>query len=98
MTAFPNEALERPSLAREAGGILYSVPTIVGHRAEKEDEMPMYKAVRASRLYEQIVEQIEQSIREGRLKPGEQLNEGAKVSYEEQENRGKTSAENLRVG
>jgi CspA family cold shock protein len=26
------------------------------------------------------------------------LNEGAKVSYEEQENRGKTSAENLRVG
>src|SRR3979411_1437443 len=26
------------------------------------------------------------------------LNEGAKVSYEEMENRGKTSAENLRVG
>ena len=26
------------------------------------------------------------------------LNEGAKVSYEEQENRGKTSAENLRMG
>jgi CspA family cold shock protein len=26
------------------------------------------------------------------------LNEGAKVSYEEQENRGKVSAENLRVG
>jgi CspA family cold shock protein len=26
------------------------------------------------------------------------LNEGAKVSYEERENRGKTSAENLRVG
>jgi CspA family cold shock protein len=26
------------------------------------------------------------------------LNEGAKVSYEEQENRGKTSAKNLRVG
>ncbi|WP_244628722.1 cold-shock protein [Tardiphaga robiniae] len=26
------------------------------------------------------------------------LNEGAKVSYEEQENRGKTLAENLRVG
>jgi CspA family cold shock protein len=26
------------------------------------------------------------------------LNEGAKVSYEETENRGKTSAENLRVG
>ncbi|MGM4896906.1 hypothetical protein [Tardiphaga sp. 839_C3_N1_4] len=26
------------------------------------------------------------------------VNEGAKVSYEEKENRGKTSAENLRVG
>jgi len=26
------------------------------------------------------------------------LNEGAKVSYEEQENRGRTSVENLRVG
>jgi cold shock protein len=26
------------------------------------------------------------------------LNEGAKVSYEQMENRGKTSAENLRVG
>nr|WP_246661004.1 MULTISPECIES: cold shock domain-containing protein [unclassified Tardiphaga] len=26
------------------------------------------------------------------------LNEGDKVSFEEQENRGKTSAENLRVG
>ena len=33
----------------------------------------MYKAVRASRLYEQIVEQIEASIRDGQLKPGEQL-------------------------
>ncbi len=28
----------------------------------------------------------------------EALNEGAKVSYEEKENRGKTSVENLRVG
>ena len=26
------------------------------------------------------------------------LNEGAKVSYEEKDNRGKTSAENLRIG
>lgn len=30
----------------------------------------MYKAVHASRLYEQIVEQIKASIREGKLKPG----------------------------
>lgn len=33
----------------------------------------MYTAVRASRLYQQIVEQIEQSIRSGQLKPGDQL-------------------------
>lgn len=33
----------------------------------------MYKAIRSTRLYEQIVEQIEQSILEGALKPGDQL-------------------------
>jgi GntR family transcriptional repressor for pyruvate dehydrogenase complex len=33
----------------------------------------MYTAVRASRLYQQIVEQIEQSIRSGTLKAGDQL-------------------------
>lgn len=33
----------------------------------------MYKVVRASRLYEQIVQQIEESIRAGKLKPGDQL-------------------------
>jgi GntR family transcriptional repressor for pyruvate dehydrogenase complex len=63
----------RITKASAVAGILYSVPTITGRGAVKEDEMPMYKAVRASRLYEQIVEQIEQSIREGKLKPGEQL-------------------------
>ena len=35
--------------------------------------MQMYKAVRTARLYEQIVQQIEQSIVEGRLNPGDQL-------------------------
>lgn len=35
--------------------------------------MPFYKAVRASRLFEQIVEQIEESILAGSLKPGDQL-------------------------
>jgi len=38
-----------------------------------EGEKPVYKTVRTSRLYEQIVEQIEDSIRRGRLKPGDQL-------------------------
>ena len=33
----------------------------------------MYKAVRTSRLYEQIVQQIEDSILKGTLKPGDQL-------------------------
>ena len=33
----------------------------------------MYKIVRSSRLYEQIVQQIEESIHKGALKPGDQL-------------------------
>src|SRR6266478_9924028 len=34
---------------------------------------PVYKTVRTSRLYEQIVQQIEESILKGDLKPGDQL-------------------------
>jgi GntR family transcriptional regulator, transcriptional repressor for pyruvate dehydrogenase complex len=34
---------------------------------------PIYRAVRASRLFEQIVKQVEESILKGRLRPGEQL-------------------------
>jgi GntR family transcriptional regulator, transcriptional repressor for pyruvate dehydrogenase complex len=37
------------------------------------EEGPVYKAVRTSRLYEQIVQQIEESILKGALKPGDQL-------------------------
>jgi GntR family transcriptional repressor for pyruvate dehydrogenase complex len=33
----------------------------------------MYKIVRSSRLYEQIVQQVEESIQKGALKPGDQL-------------------------
>jgi GntR family transcriptional regulator, transcriptional repressor for pyruvate dehydrogenase complex len=33
----------------------------------------MYKIVRSSRLYEQIVQQVEESIHKGELKPGDQL-------------------------
>lgn len=36
-------------------------------------EFPVYKVVRTSRLYEQIVEQIEESVLNGSLKPGDQL-------------------------
>jgi GntR family transcriptional repressor for pyruvate dehydrogenase complex len=34
---------------------------------------PVYKVVRTSRLYEQIVQQIEESVLKGTLKPGDQL-------------------------
>jgi len=37
------------------------------------DGQSLYKIVRASRLYEQIVQQIEESILSGALKPGDQL-------------------------
>jgi GntR family transcriptional repressor for pyruvate dehydrogenase complex len=33
----------------------------------------MYKVVRSSRLYEQIVQQVEESIQKGAMKPGDQL-------------------------
>lgn len=36
-------------------------------------ECPVYKVVRTSRLYEQIVQQIEESVLNGSLKPGDQL-------------------------
>src|SRR3977135_526624 len=34
---------------------------------------PLYRAVKTSRLYEQIVQQVEESILKGQLKPGDQL-------------------------
>jgi GntR family transcriptional repressor for pyruvate dehydrogenase complex len=42
-------------------------------RPRFSEEKPLYKAVRTSRLYEQIVQQIEESILKGVLKPGDQL-------------------------
>jgi GntR family transcriptional regulator, transcriptional repressor for pyruvate dehydrogenase complex len=36
-------------------------------------DLPVYKVVRTSRLYEQIVQQIEESVLNGSLKPGDQL-------------------------
>ena len=41
--------------------------------ARTTGEQSVYKTIQASRLYEQIVEQIEQSITSGALKPGDQL-------------------------
>lgn len=44
-------------------------PGRLGHAGE----IPVYKVVRTSRLYEQIVQQIEESVLNGSLKPGDQL-------------------------
>src|SRR6202163_3028672 len=37
------------------------------------EEYVMYRIVRSSRLYEQIVQQVEESIHKGAMKPGDQL-------------------------
>jgi GntR family transcriptional regulator, transcriptional repressor for pyruvate dehydrogenase complex len=41
--------------------------------AVSQDTKPIYRTVRTSRLYEQIVQQVEESILKGQLKPGDQL-------------------------
>jgi GntR family transcriptional repressor for pyruvate dehydrogenase complex len=52
----------------------YSSQTIVGSpKLARAGESPVYKVVRTSRLYEQIVQQIEESVLNGSLKPGDQL-------------------------
>jgi GntR family transcriptional regulator, transcriptional repressor for pyruvate dehydrogenase complex len=42
-------------------------------RLGRAGEISVYKVVRTSRLYEQIVQQIEESVLNGALKPGDQL-------------------------
>src|SRR6202453_35234 len=52
----------------------YSSQTIAGSpEPVRAGETPVYKVVRTSRLYEQIVQQIEESVLNGSLKPGDQL-------------------------
>jgi GntR family transcriptional repressor for pyruvate dehydrogenase complex len=52
----------------------YSSQTIAGSpEPVRAGETPVYKVVRTSRLYEQIVQQIEESVLNGTLKPGDQL-------------------------
>src|SRR5712691_9200645 len=52
----------------------YSSQTIASpSRLASAGEIPVYKVVRTSRLYEQIVQQIEESVLNGSLKPGDQL-------------------------
>src|SRR5712671_1213883 len=52
----------------------YSSQTIASSpKLAAAGEIPVYKVVRTSRLYEQIVQQIEESVLNGSLKPGDQL-------------------------
>src|ERR1700684_3132619 len=52
----------------------YSSQTIASSpKLARAGESPVYKVVRTSRLYEQIVQQIEESVLNGTLKPGDQL-------------------------
>jgi GntR family transcriptional regulator, transcriptional repressor for pyruvate dehydrogenase complex len=52
----------------------YSSQTIASSpKVARAGECPVYKVVRSSRLYEQIVQQIEESILNGSLKSGDQL-------------------------
>ena len=75
MTIGQGSSKRQNASAKLRYGILYSVPTNAGSGTGVPRGMPMqmYKAVRAARLYEQIVQQIEQSIVEGKLSPGDQL-------------------------
>src|SRR5438552_872416 len=67
-----------PQLTRQLGSVLrYSSRTSDGGSTPcavpTAGERLVYKLVRTSRLYEQIVQQIEESIVKGDLKPGDQL-------------------------
>lgn len=70
--------MPRPQTTRQSSvDIRYSCQTISGLSAGDCDRppggSPVYKLVRTARLYEQIVQQIEESIVSGDLKPGDQL-------------------------
>ncbi|MGA2373961.1 MAG: FadR/GntR family transcriptional regulator [Candidatus Sulfotelmatobacter sp.] len=67
----------RPKTAEPASPALdlrYSNQTIASFpQLARAGEIPVYKVIRNARLYEQIVQQIEESVLNGSLKPGDQL-------------------------
>lgn len=70
--------MRHPQLTRQpTSAVRYSSPTKDGDfsppAVPRAGERLVYKLVRTSRLYEQIVQQIEESIVKGDLKPGDQL-------------------------
>src|ERR1700680_1264216 len=71
MIALFSKAAETPSQALD---LRYSSQTIASSpKLARAGDSPVYKVVRTSRLYEQIVQQIEESVLNGSLKPGDQL-------------------------
>ena len=62
------ESPPQPLDLRYSSRTIASSPQLV-----RAGEIPVYKVVRTSRLYEQIVQQIEESVLNGTLKPGDQL-------------------------
>jgi GntR family transcriptional repressor for pyruvate dehydrogenase complex len=68
--SYSNSADTRPP----ALDLRYSSQTIASApKLARAGVIPVYKVVRTSRLYEQIVQQIEDSVLNGSLKPGDQL-------------------------
>lgn len=71
MIASSSKTLESPPQPLD---LRYSSRTIASSpKLVRAGETPVYKVVRTSRLYEQIVQQIEESVLNGSLKPGDQL-------------------------
>jgi GntR family transcriptional regulator, transcriptional repressor for pyruvate dehydrogenase complex len=65
---------ETPGIdAAQLSGLRYSSQTAICPTLLHAGDFPVYKVVRSSRLYEQIVQQIEESVLNGSLKPGDQL-------------------------
>jgi GntR family transcriptional repressor for pyruvate dehydrogenase complex len=67
------ESLNRLSSGAHSRYSSWTTPGAGARRALGLGDEPVYKVVRTSRLYEQIVQQIEESILKGTLKTGDQL-------------------------
>jgi GntR family transcriptional regulator, transcriptional repressor for pyruvate dehydrogenase complex len=69
-----NASRKNSECAPHAVDLRYSYPTTASHpKLASAGAAPVYKVIRTSRLYEQIVQQIEESVLNGTLKPGDQL-------------------------
>src|SRR5579862_818769 len=70
----PSAARKNSEASAQSVDLRYSYPTTASPpKTGFCGRYPVYKVVRTSRLYEQIVQQIEESVLNGSLKPGDQL-------------------------